>query len=415
MPLTVVIASLLFAKQSQSNQPFVSPFVVAEPRRMALTPKLDGRLEDEEWDELSVEGQTRSYLQWEPGRIYAAARVAAGHDLVVSFDLKSNGWLVGNDNIEVRVSDRSGRPKMTVRRLDATNPNAPTWKEMPEVEIASKVVSSQFERSTIYEIELDDPATGSFDMQREAKFGVRFDALPQSAPATEAFFPRLMAIVQLAMHRSAGLPGGLTFNPEGMGKVVEPGDDIKLRFAFNGTDKAGIEKVGFRTEGFAKEDTALLVTPFPGFDNRNRAYLDFNTPVRKRTSLGWRIVRGTITTNDGLNAITQMSFRVAPAIDIELVREVIKKQKNSNKWRLNYFVGSNSTSRTEGTITVTPPEGFRLVSAADSYFSIYSAYGRIKKPMDIEWVDAKPGTYPVHFKVVMGTKTMNLVQYVKVE
>lgn len=412
MPLSVLIATVWMAQSGQTPQPFISPFVVAEPRRMALTPNLDGKLEEEEWDELSIDNTMRTYLNWEPGRIFAAAKVPAGSDLIVSFDMKANGWLVGSDNIEVRVNDRGA---ITARRLDATNPNAPVWKDMPEIGVASKAVVAKDGASTIYEVALDDPATGVFDIERETKFAVRFDAVAASTPPSDPIFPRIMAPVQLAMWRAAGLPNALHFNPEGQGRITQPGQDVKIRFAFNGNDKIGIDKFGVRSEGLVRDDTSLLVTPFPLFDNKGRTFIDYQTPVRKKASFGWRIARGTLTTTDGLNSILQMSYRVAPPFDIDLIREVIKRPKKSNKWRTSYTISSNSNARVEGSLTVTPPEGFRLTSAADTYFSIYSSFGRVKKSFDMEFLDPKPGTYPVTFKVTSGGITKTIVQYVKVE
>src|SRR5208283_2501321 len=87
----------------QPVQPFVAPVVVKQTDRLALTPKLDGKIDPEEWDPFSSQGGLDTYFQWEPRKLHMAARVPVGQDLIVSLDLKGDGWLVGKDNVEVRV------------------------------------------------------------------------------------------------------------------------------------------------------------------------------------------------------------------------------------------------------------------------------------------------------------------------
>src|SRR5579862_6909494 len=61
----------------------VAPTVV-ETQRIELTPKIDGKIDDEEWDPFSTSGPVKTYFQWEPGVIYAAATGPAGQDMLVS-------------------------------------------------------------------------------------------------------------------------------------------------------------------------------------------------------------------------------------------------------------------------------------------------------------------------------------------
>src|SRR5258706_9110170 len=93
---------LLLALAQPVSSPFSAPLSVAEPDRLALTPKLDGKIDPEEWDELTSQSAP-TYLQWQPGAIHAAATLAKDQVMVVSLDLSNNGWLQGKDNVDVRV------------------------------------------------------------------------------------------------------------------------------------------------------------------------------------------------------------------------------------------------------------------------------------------------------------------------
>src|SRR4051812_44034989 len=101
---------LLLFLQEPTNPPAPAPVldmrqvpVVAEVSRIRLTPKIDGKLEEEEWDPLGESDAVKTFLQWEPGVLHIAASGAMGKDLVVSIDPGSNGWLVGKNNLEARI------------------------------------------------------------------------------------------------------------------------------------------------------------------------------------------------------------------------------------------------------------------------------------------------------------------------
>src|SRR5690242_14981297 len=121
MILPLLLAAAGFEIQDQFSQ----PLEVAQPVRLQLTPNLDGKIDREEWDALG----SNTYLQWEPGRVYAAAQMPAGKALVFSIDGKGDGWLVGRDNIEYRVTVKDGHAVVTARELDATAVKEPVWRD----------------------------------------------------------------------------------------------------------------------------------------------------------------------------------------------------------------------------------------------------------------------------------------------
>src|SRR4051794_3660599 len=45
-------------------QPFIKQMIVAEPMRIALTPKIDGKIDPEEWDALTAIDTANTYFQW---------------------------------------------------------------------------------------------------------------------------------------------------------------------------------------------------------------------------------------------------------------------------------------------------------------------------------------------------------------
>ena len=125
-----MLASLALATVLQTPTAFVSSFSVRETTRLALTPKLDGKLSEEEWDRFAIIDGVQTYFQWQPGKLHGAATLPVGKDLVASFDLQGDGWLVGADNVEVRISWNKGAPTVRERILDATEVSQPKWVEV---------------------------------------------------------------------------------------------------------------------------------------------------------------------------------------------------------------------------------------------------------------------------------------------
>ncbi len=399
--------------QRESRREFISTFFVTEPRRLALTPRFDGRIEEEEWDELSSERNERSYFQWAPGKLYFAAMAPEGRDVILSFDFKSNGWLVGNDNIEVRISQRNRG--VIARRLDATNPNAPAWVNLTAVDIASLVHIGREGRSTVYEVELRDPEFGLFNAQNEQKFGIRVDFVPENTPQADPFQPRVVTPVQLGLYRAQGLPSGMTFAPRDRSPMFEPGGTARIRFGFTGNEKTGVDKIGVRSEGVAKDETSLYVTPFPAFDRHGHAIVEYVSAIRRKAPVGWHVVRGTLSTFDNLTSIIQASYFIAPQVEILVPARVLSHTAKQTHVRLDYYVVSHANELVEGTVSLVPPPGFTVISDPAAYFSIYSAHGQIGRNFDLEWGNVRSGTYPIEFMIKRGNVVTSVREFITVD
>src|SRR3990172_9016718 len=126
---TAVFLAVLLGQAA--DNPFAAPQNVAEPDRIALTPKLDGKLEEEEWDSFASSGGNSVSFQWEPGRIHAGASMPLSHELVVSLDLRGDGWLIGDDNLELRLGWSDGKPALKARWMNASEAAGPKWIDAP--------------------------------------------------------------------------------------------------------------------------------------------------------------------------------------------------------------------------------------------------------------------------------------------
>jgi hypothetical protein len=383
---------------------------------VALTPKLDGVIEEEEWDPIVSTDTLKGYLQWEPGKLHVAGTVPNGQDLLLSVDLRSDGWLVSGDNLEIRIGMRDGTPRIIARRVDATNVNGPRWIELPGIAMASTVAAKSDGTNTTYEASLGDAGLGYFPMEDKGRISVRLDAIASDAPAVEPFVPRVLTPVNLSLTRGAALPSSLRWKVEGAGETVLPGDTIRLRFAFNGDNKLGLQRLAMRSEGLARAATAESSVPFPPFDKKGRSFVDYLTLVASGSDLGYRVVRGTLTGADGIPGLMQASYRVAPAMEIRLVREPIRSRPNPQRVKLAYYIKSYSPDRhLVGKVKVTPPADLRIASGGDTEFFIDAAKGSLRRVLELDIPAGAKGVFPIGFRVDMNGKVVESTGYINID
>jgi hypothetical protein len=268
MPLPVLFALALAqgvqdpttppAAPAQEPTNFTAPYEVLEPNRLALTPIIDGKIEDEEWDYLGAAGTGKAYFQWEPNAFHIAGVVPEGRELLASFDLRQNGWLIGSDNLQVRISMLDGKPVVRARLLDGTRITGPTWIELPGMTLSSKVAARTDAGMTTYEASIQDCGIGLVPVDMGAKLAVRVDDPLATEANFEPFLPRVLSNVNLGMMRSAALPNGLKLGVEGLGKTVTPGETVRVRLTFNGNDNMHLNRLALRTEGFGRDVTNKL-------------------------------------------------------------------------------------------------------------------------------------------------------------
>ncbi len=399
-PLAIAILGQQAAAPFDPAAMMTAPSVV-EVSRLRVTPKIDGKIEAEEWDSFTTTAATQTYFEWEPAQLHFAATVANGQDLVVSLDLKHDGWLVGKDNIELRVSLTDGKPSAVARLLDATNVTGPTWRDLPELDLALKVAATSDAGTTTYEVSVTDPGTDLIAASENQKIGVRMDSVPTEVPALPAVMPRSLAVVALVNSRAAALPLGLKWNTEFGDIPIVPGESGRVRLTFKGKNDLKITRLEMRSEGFGRDATNLFALPFPSFDTKGRAYIDYSTRIAPDSLLGYRILRGTLTTADGVPSVLQTSYRIAPIVDVDVVHTAIPVSSTDRGYKLPFYITANSRSRVSGTVTIKMPEGFRVLNDSTKTFSIFGVRGKTRQIFEIYIPAGKSGTYAADFTLTV--------------
>jgi hypothetical protein len=412
MPLPLLIA--LAVAQAGAQQSFSSPFGIAEPNRIALTPKIDGKLDLEEWDPLFKSADMQSLFEWEPRKLYVAAVVPTGHDVLASIDLHADGWLHGKDNLEIRLSNAAGGPKVTARLLDGTGINGPEWVDLPGLAMASTVVATSDGKATTFEASIGDSGFGLIPANKGTKMMIRIDDPLSTDPPAPAYLPRTLAPVTLVMSRSEALPAGLSFNPEMVGRASAAGENIRLRMAFNGTNAMKLQKLEMYTEGPSRNDTIQITVPFPPFDDKGRSYVDYSTGIMAGSPPGYRILRGNLTTTDNISAVTECSYRVGPLVDIELVQQAVPIAPLDRSMKFAFYIKSNSARTVTGDVTVVAPEPLKILNGAEKNANISTAHGTLRQAFELFLPPNVSGTFPIKFVGTANGKKYEQVQFLTV-
>lgn len=404
----MMLPFLLAAAGALVQDQFSQPLSVVQPVRLEQTPILDGTIGKEEWDAFG----NQTYLSWEPGKINVAGQMPAGKDLVLSIDGKGDGWLVGRDNIEFRVSVKDGKPMITVRELDATAVKAPVWRDRNDLATASQAMMSAAGDLTSIEAVFDDAGLQVLP-RKNGPISLRLDIVDSSADSA-AYLPRACTTVRFDDHRSTALPHGMDAGVEAKTRAAIPGESLMLRLIFHGTNTMGAKSIDLRSLGAAEDDANRMSIIFPSFDNKGRAFVDYRSKIDASAELGYRVVRGTISFKDGPEAIVEGSYRIAPYMDFTLGRTNFDRLPDDNVLRIPYVLQLYTHQGADGIVRIEAPAGWQVTKGDGDKFRLLgnqSADGRrfeVKAPADAH------GTFPIKFTGQTKGRTVTQTCYVTI-
>jgi hypothetical protein len=395
--------------------PYVELIEVPDKQRLAITPRIDGVRANEEWDPFARVGAMDAYFQWEPGKLHLAAKLPKTHDAVYSFDLAKNGWLIGRDNLEIRLTKTESGATVKARLLDATNSTGPQWVELQSLATSSSVAGSEDADTGTWFVEatIEEPGLDMFPKD-PARMSLRADPIARDASDREAFLPRVTTDVQLGFDRATGLPEALKWKPEGAGQTVTSGFPVNIRLTFQGKGDMGLQRIDMRSEGQIESMANAFGLVFPKFDSKGRAFVDYKTEAAQNMGYGYKVMRATMTFEDGAAAVGQVSFRIAPVLEFDLVSEPIKTMAETQTVRMSVFIRSNTRNRVDGTLRILPPSNFKLGGVSGKSFVIYNSRGAVRRVFDLTVPKDAKGTFPFSLQGELGDRTVAQTVYVTI-
>jgi hypothetical protein len=394
-------APSMVAPQANMTVPPVYP----ELNRLALSPKLDGKIDSEEWDPLLTANGVESYFQWEPHRAHVAAKLRVGQDLLVSLDLRGDGWFAGADNVEIRAKWTGTNLDYTVRRMNASGQMGPSWMDATDLRATMQLVATGDSSTWTAELTLEDPGLGFLPEDPGQRIGVRVDAININDVPMDAFAPRLVPSVNTVFDRGTGLPQGLRWKTEYRGRSVIPSENMRIRAAFDGTDGLAMKRVEMRTEGLGRDYTVSQGVPFPDFDRKFRAFVDYNTKIADQAPIGWRLLRVTVFDKNDQPTVLQSSYEIAAPVNFDWEAKTIASSEEPQNIRLACFIRSNTRRRVDGQFRVIPPAGWEIKSGNEKSFTLAIARARKRQVFEVQVPGGFKGTVPLKLVAVIGPYT----------
>lgn len=396
--------TLIMLAAGWAAPPFGTPITVPIADRLAITPKIDGKIDAEEWDELTQLDNGKGYFEWEPMALHAAATLPVGEDLLLSFDLRNDGWLIGRDNMEVRVRMTDGLPDVQVRLLDGTGAAGPAWRDGSAFQASAKAAATSDGTNWTVEVTLRDPGKMMLIADADRTIGVRMDTVGSEEGSHEPYLPRAMTPIRLVLDRTLEMPEGIKFKPEYKGRSVIPGDNTQIRLTFQGRPETAFKRIEVRSEGLVRDYSAMVGNPFPEWDTKNRAFVDYKTRVAPEADTGYRVVRATLTDAEGKESIVQSSYEVANAVSFDMVPPKFSGSDKVQRIKVPVYLQSNVGRRLDGIVTMTPPEGWEVKNGNDEAFIVYNSRGRIRKVFELVVPADAKGPYAFKMRANLGTR-----------
>lgn len=388
---------------------FVQPFEPINNVRLQLTPTLDGKLDKEEWDAIAP----NLYLQWEPGKVHVAGELPKGKQIVVSLDLKGDGWLVGNDNYQLRLWSDEGGAKAAVDQLDAKNRKGPEWIQRGEMTNAVSAISAPGTDSDVVEGTFRDVGFGLLP-RKNSDMWMRVDVLDleESLPAND---PRILSKVRFDTQRAIALPDALKWGIQSKTRAVVEKEAIKLRYNFEGGDKLGVKTIAMRTEGSAEDATNQMKLLFPNFDSKGRTYVDYVTAVDNDVNTGYKIARAQLGFVDGPDAVIQVSYRIAPIMEFYIVDPVVKMNDKNKDVELTYIYQMYTKQNSAGQIKVEAPDGWEVLKNGNVNFNALGNQSADSRVLRLRVPAGVKGTFPIKFSGSVKDQTVGQICYVTIQ
>lgn len=393
------------AMVAQDPRP-LGAFVPVHPVRIALTPRVDGRMEQGEWDLLYDNGSAQTYMQWEPNKLFFGLCAPDGSDLVVSLDVQGDGWLVGDDNLEIRLRKGRSGPDVSFRRLDATDPAGPVW--LPADVPAESVQAAVGTEGATVCLELAFTPRRDLAPRAGDRIGVRMDAVPTGSDMGAAYLPRPVAFVRLATETGSNLPPGFSWRPSIPNRTIAREDEFKARFVMSReTEDVVFGQVAASLEGEKPDTMSRLEGPFPGWGRNNGAVYDYSSPVRNDAEPGYRVLRVELQRPGGEVAVLRTSVRVAPLVDLEPeIPSALPFKEDAQVVRGKIVVRSNGKNRVDGTLKIECPADWSVTKGKESKYTIYHSRGVAKVPFEIVVPRGELGTGRIVLTTQIGDRTI---------
>ena len=411
--ISTILSSALLGPQESF---LLKPQLGVDPLRLAISPIRDGVVMDQEWDLFSESENGSSFFQWEPGKVHVGAKPKPGHEVVISLDLNGDGWLVGSDNLEIRIRMVGEQSKTEVRQLDASDRSGPIWvvpRLLPNsVQVAAKNSQSYWNlESTIISERLGQ------EIKEDSRVGLRVDFVPEGADVGPSYIPRSLNFMRLRFDKSRNLFSGLVWRPGIKNRNVARLDPLKFKFDFLvEADCPPLQSLDIVGEGYARDAINQVTVPFPTADRRGKAAVDYLSEIKNEAVGGYRVLRATLLAADGRIAQIRTSFKIADLLDFDFgLPTTIRYSDSPQVLKGEVTLRSHGEGRINGRFSMKLPEDWSGRRGQEEDFLIYFSRGNAKVVVEYSIPGGATGVQPILLTAKVGEHEIQKVVYVTIK
>lgn len=390
-----------------------SAFHVEQPIRLALTPILDGVVSDGEWESLS-DSAGATFFQWEPGKLYWAAKPLPGQDVILSFDMSNDGWLTGKDNYEIRASQVKDQIRLSIRQLDATDRNNPVWVSPDLAAESFKVVSKPSQEYWNLEGSFT-PILGKVPSLND-QLGIRLECVSATTEELPPYLPKVMAPVRLRFDQSSNLFSGVTWHPEFDYREVARVENLEMKLRFKLLPETSLlQTIRVEGEGLAQNAISPYQSIFPDIDRGGNATVKYSSPINDAAIGGYRIVRAVLTDSNNDISVLRTSVKIADLVEmkISLPQEVTFDSDNRS---VRGFVSILSRTKQDvrGHFDYSLPDYWEAKKGTALDFRIINPRDEFRVPIEFDVPTSAKGAYPFNCVIEIDGKKIYETVYVTI-
>ncbi len=404
----------------------VRPSYPFEPQRLRLRPTLDGVIGETEWTPLYTIGDGPAtgvvYLNWDAECLYIGIKAAKPCWAVVDLDTNGDGWLRGNDNVELTLAPRgaTGVPALSARVLDAaSDKDAPVWNAKAVDVSLIGIVVGDAAGGQVTEISIPRGMVG-LEPRSGAAIGFRTDLLPAAAApaATAPYEPHLLLELSLVASKAAAATGivpRLTLEDD----TVIAGATLRATMqVMNQIDQARtVRSVTWQGQGAAtdvvKSVREVAAPPVPGLGD---VKLRYQTVIPDTAVPGSYRLNSAVQLDNATDVSATASFEVVEAYKLSAVMDPPSVTiLGPVQVRCNVEVVCNVSRYSSADLEISAPAAFELKGKTRRRVSSHSD-GSVSRVSFILTVPSatQAGDYPVNVTLTWKGKTWKTQATLKV-
>lgn len=333
------------------------------------TPKIDGVVEDGEWDAFytykSGELEVTTYADWDSSNLYIAAKSNKPIDLLALLDANADGWYNGEDNYEFRVVRGAGdTSKLIVNRYDSRRTKTPSASAVtPEEAALVEMKSGTKDGVSSIELRMPGGLVRKFKLADKRKIGLLISARTGSDEASwiASGSPGDTRESTLVSKKIASLkPLDLGFDLRDT--KIARGDDIVAKFhlANVGADTVDVRSFVIAGEGNAGDYLSSEKVRMEGLAPKKHISHDVRSVIPNDMPLGSWALGAEVKSADSKLGGALVSFDVVEPFEIVLRLPNQAVKPSVKDITVGVVITNNMRGNVRGSAVITMPAGWEL-------------------------------------------------------